>query len=80
MMQRLRHLYAIPGAIMGKWLVWIAAGLVLLFTIIGASGMRRANGTELATDTITSLIEDNHDGLSYPTNWATGSNTKAAAE
>ena len=65
---------------MGRWLVWIAAGLVLLFTIIGASGMKRANGTELATETITSLIDDNYHGLSYPTNWATGSTTKAAAE
>ena len=65
---------------MGRWLVWIAAGLVLLFTIIGASGMKRANGTELATETITSLIEDNYDGLSYPTNWATGRTTKPAAE
>jgi len=49
------------GILMGKWFVWIAAGLVLLISFIGAAGLKAADGVEPTM----SLIEDIDYGLSH---------------
>lgn len=53
-----QSLYRALGAGMARWLVWIAAGIVVLITVFGASAIKEANGFEGAEQSFSLPIDD----------------------
>jgi hypothetical protein len=43
---------------MGKWLLWIAAGVVIFITFIGAAALNDAKGDEIVAQSIVSPVGD----------------------
>ena len=43
---------------MGKWLLWIAAGVVIFITFIGVVALNDAKGVEIVAQSIVSPVGD----------------------